>query len=79
VEKLAAPLMLHIAEEDAFVDQAAQARIIAGLNNHPLIDLHRYRGRGHAFARVGGAHYDAADAALANGRTDALFARALTS
>ena len=78
-EKLAAPLMLHIAEEDAFVDKTAQARMIAGLKNHPHVVLHTYPGRGHAFARVGGAHYDAADAALANGRTEAFFTRVLKS
>lgn len=78
-EKLAAPLMLHIAEEDAFVDKAAQARLLAGLSNHPQVDLHTYPGRGHAFARVGGASYDAVDAALADGRTEAFFGRVLTS
>jgi carboxymethylenebutenolidase len=78
-EKLSAPLMLHIAEEDGFVDKAAQARIVAGLKNHRQTTLHTYPGRGHAFARPAGAHYDAADAALANSRTDAFFAEALKS
>lgn len=77
VEKLAAPLMLHIAEEDEFVDKAAQARMIAGLGDHPKVTLHTYPGRSHAFARVGGAHYEAADATLANARTDAFFEKAL--
>jgi carboxymethylenebutenolidase len=76
-EKLAAPLMLHIAEDDGFVDKDAQARIVAGLGNHPHVTLHTYPGRGHAFARPGGDHYHAGDAALANGRTDAFFAKAL--
>jgi carboxymethylenebutenolidase len=31
--------------------------------------LHVYEGRDHAFARVGGEHYDAAAAELANGRS----------
>jgi carboxymethylenebutenolidase len=78
-EKLAAPLMLHIAEEDAFVDAMARQRIMAGLKNHPHVILHTYAGRGHAFARVGGDHYDAADAVLANARTDAFFAKSLKS
>lgn len=76
-EKLHAPLLLHIAEEDSFVDKPSQARIVAGLNNHPKAALYTYPGRGHAFARPGGDHYDAADAALANGRTDTFFAEAL--
>ena len=79
VEKLAAPLMLHIAEEDEFVDKAAQARMSAGLGAHPHVTLHTYPDRSHAFARVGGAHYDAADATLANGRTEAFFKKALNA
>jgi carboxymethylenebutenolidase len=68
-EKLAQPLMLHIAEEDAFVPKEAQALIIAGLKDHPQVEIHTYPGRDHAFARPGGAHYDAGDATRANGRT----------
>jgi len=78
-DNLAAPLMLHIAEDDAFVDAAAQARMRAGLSNHAGVSLYSYPGRGHAFAREGGAHYDAGDAALAQGRTEAFFAQALRS
>lgn len=76
-EKLTAPLMLHVAGDDGFVDKDAQARMAAGLGNHPKVTLHTYAGRGHAFARVGGAHYDAADAALANQRTEDFFAKTL--
>lgn len=68
-DKLAQPLMLHIAEKDQFVPPAAQAAILAGLKNHPHVEIHLYQGQDHAFARVGGAHYDAASAQLANGRT----------
>ncbi|HWA60038.1 MAG TPA: dienelactone hydrolase family protein [Caulobacteraceae bacterium] len=76
-DKLAAPLMLHIAEEDQFVPKPAQAMILAALKNHPHITIHTYPGRDHAFARKGGEHYDAADAALANTRTLDFFAKAL--
>jgi carboxymethylenebutenolidase len=68
-EKLASPLLLHIAEEDQFVPKAAQELIITALKNHPQVELHTYPGRDHAFARKGGAHYDAQDAAIAEGRT----------
>jgi carboxymethylenebutenolidase len=78
-EKLHAPLMLHVAEEDGFVDKAAQSRIVEGLKNHPNVTIYSYPGRGHAFARRGGDHYDAADAGLANGRTEAFFEGALKS
>ncbi len=68
-ERLAHPLMLHIAEEDAFVPKDAQARIVAGLKDHPQVTLHSYPGCDHAFARPGGAHYDPRSAELANRRT----------
>lgn len=72
-ERLASPLMLHIAEEDQFVPKPAQSLIIGALKNHPQIEIHTYPGRDHAFARKRGAHYDAADAALAQSRTLAFF------
>ncbi len=71
--KLTKPLMLHIAEQDQFVPETAQGVILAALKNHPLITIHTYPGRDHAFARVGGQHYDEADAKLANGRTLTFF------
>jgi carboxymethylenebutenolidase len=76
-DKLADPLLLHIAEEDQFVPKEAQALIVASLKNHPQVELYTYPGRDHAFARVGGEHYNAADAATANARTLALFKKAL--
>jgi carboxymethylenebutenolidase len=76
-EKIANPLLLHIAQEDQFVPKEAQALIIATLKNHPHVDIFSYPGRDHAFARKGGEHYDAADAALAMRRTLDFFAKAL--
>ena len=72
-ERLSRPLMLHIAEEDGFVPKDAQARIVSALKDHPCASLHLYPGCDHAFARPGGAHYDAAAAALANQRTTDFF------
>jgi carboxymethylenebutenolidase len=72
-DKLARPLMMHIAEEDQFVPKPAQALIIRALKNHPQVTIHTYPGRDHAFARHGGEHYDDAAARLAAGRTLAFF------
>ena len=72
-EKLAHPLMLHIAEDDGFVSKEAQAMITGALKDHPQVTLHTYPGCDHAFARPGGAHYDAAAAAQADARTLAHF------
>lgn len=72
-DKLAHPLLVHVAEEDQFVPKEAQALILAQLKNHPQVQLFTYPGRDHAFARQGGEHYDAADAKLAGGRTLSFF------
>ncbi len=63
------PVMLHIAEADGFVPPPAQAAIREGLAGQALATLHTYPGRDHAFARAGGEHYHAADAALAGARS----------
>lgn len=63
------PLMLHVAGRDQFVPPEAQDRINAALGRHPHVTVHHYADRDHAFARPGGAHFHAADAALANART----------
>jgi carboxymethylenebutenolidase len=67
------PTMLHIAEEDRFVNKEAQEQIIDGLHAHPNITLHSYAGQEHAFARHGGTHFDADAANLANQRTVDMF------
>lgn len=76
-DKLADPLLLHIAEEDQFVPKEAQALIVAALKNHPHVELYSYPGCDHAFARKGGEHYNAEAAAMANERTQAFFKKAL--
>jgi len=68
-DTLVTPLMLHIAEEDGFVAKPAQRIIIEALKNRSIAEIFTYPGRDHAFARPGGEHYDAADAALAMSRT----------
>jgi len=76
-EKLARPLLMHIAEEDQFVPKPAQQVILQALKDHPQIEIHTYPGCDHAFARPGGEHYDEAAAKLAGGRTLQFFQKAL--
>jgi carboxymethylenebutenolidase len=76
-EKLVNPLLMHIAEEDQFTPKPARDLILGALKNHRQIEIHTYPGRDHAFARPGGEHYDAADAALAESRTLDFFKRNL--
>src|SRR5579863_5311376 len=69
VDGLNAPLLIHLAEEDEFISKAAQAEIKAALAKKPNTTVYSYPGQNHAFSRHNGAHYNAAAAALANGRT----------
>jgi carboxymethylenebutenolidase len=69
LDGLHAPLLMHLAEEDEFISKSAQAEIKTALNGRPNATVYSYPGQRHAFARHNGAHYNAAAAALANGRT----------
>lgn len=66
---LHAPLLMHLAEEDEFISKAAQMEIKKALAGKPRATVYSYPGQHHAFSRHNGAHYNAAAAALANGRT----------
>ena len=69
IENLSAPLLMHLGEEDEFISKPAQAEIKTALAGKPNATVYSYPGQHHAFARHNGRHYDAAAAALANGRT----------
>src|SRR5271168_4441302 len=69
VHGLQAPLLMHLAEEDEFISKSAQAEIKTALAGKPNATVYSYPGQRHAFARHNGTHYNAAAAALANGRT----------
>ena len=69
VNGLNAPLLMHLAEEDEFISKSAQAEIKTALAGKPKATVYSYPGQRHAFARHNGTHYNAAAAALANGRT----------
>lgn len=67
------PLMLHIAEGDDYVPPEAQKAIKDGLKDHSRVTIYSYPSVGHAFARLGGEHYDKSAADLANRRTSEFF------
>jgi carboxymethylenebutenolidase len=60
---------MHLAEEDEFISKPAQTEIKKALANKPNVTVWSYPAQRHAFSRHNGAHYNAAAAALANGRT----------
>jgi carboxymethylenebutenolidase len=71
------PLLMHIAEKDQFVPPAAQKQILERMAKNPRVTTHVYPGCDHAFARKGGAHWNAEAAKAANRRTDEFFQRYL--
>jgi carboxymethylenebutenolidase len=77
IDGLHAPLLMHLAQEDEFISKAAQAEITAALAKKPNTTVYSYPGQNHAFSRHNGAHYNAAAAALASGRTREFLQRQL--
>jgi carboxymethylenebutenolidase len=74
---IAHPVLLHVPEEDHFVDKAAQQRMHAGLDDHPKVTIHDYPGEDHGFATEFGLRRSDASAKLADERTAAFFAENL--
>ena len=71
------PLLLHVANKDQFVPPEAQAKVKAALQGNAQVTLCDYAQQDHAFARLGGEHYDKAAADLANQRTADFFKKHL--
>lgn len=68
-ERIANPLIVHLAQKDEYIPAEAQRQIASALDGRPQVQVHSYPGCGHAFARHRGTAYDAEAAALANRRT----------
>ena len=76
-ETIKAPVILHVATEDEFVPKDQQAAVHAALDDHPKVTIYDYEGKNHAFARIGGQHFDQASAEAARARTLAFFEKNL--
>jgi carboxymethylenebutenolidase len=70
---IARPLMLHIAGADHFVTPDVQAKMHAGLDDHPRVTLHDYPGVDHGFATEFGKRRADDAARQADERTMAFF------
>jgi len=68
-EGVESPLIVHLAQEDEYIGKPAQRQLHDALDHRAQVQVYSYPGCGHAFARHRGIAYDAAAAALANGRT----------
>ena len=76
--KIKKPLLLQIAEGDDYVPPPAQSQIKAALKGNRHATIYSYPNVNHAFARVGGKHYDKAIADLANVRSQTFFRQHLS-
>ncbi len=71
---IAHPVLLHIPQEDHFVDKDAQARMHTGLDDHAKVTLFDYPGEDHGFATEFGQRRSEESANLADQRTASFFA-----
>ena len=69
IRKVTKPLLVHIADKDEFFPPEGRAKVVAATKGHKLINTYVYPGADHAFARVGGVHWDGRSATIANGRS----------
>lgn len=63
------PLLVHIADQDEFFPAEGRAKVVAATAANKLIKTYVYPNADHAFARVGGVHWDGRSAIIANGRS----------
>ncbi len=77
LDRIRAPLVVHIAGEDKFFPAEGRARVIEAVKGRPNIAAYVYPGADHAFARVGGVHWNGLAATIANGRSAEALAAAL--
>jgi carboxymethylenebutenolidase len=77
LDKVTKPLVVHIADQDEFFPADGRARVVAAVKGHAHIATYVYPNANHAFARVGGVHWDARSATIANGRSTAALVDAL--
>jgi carboxymethylenebutenolidase len=71
------PLVVHVADKDEFFPAEGRAKVVAAVKGHGRIGCHVYPNADHAFARVGGVHWDGRSAAIANGRSAEVLVAAL--
>ncbi|HEY6432055.1 MAG TPA: dienelactone hydrolase family protein [Acetobacteraceae bacterium] len=69
LDKITRPLVIHIAGQDEFFPADGRNKVIEATKKQRNIACYVYPNANHAFARVGGVHWDGRSAAIANGRS----------
>ncbi|MGI4796282.1 MAG: dienelactone hydrolase family protein [Janthinobacterium lividum] len=77
LDHVSAPLLIHIADEDGFFPAEGRAKVVEAAKARPHVHAYTYPKADHAFARVGGVHWQARGATIANGRSAEALAAAL--
>lgn len=75
--RVRAPLIVHVADEDEFFPKDGRQKVVEAAKGNKNVRAFTYAGANHAFARVGGVHWNGIAAAIANGRTAEALAEAL--
>jgi len=69
VNQLRGRLVLHFAENDQYCDSAAREKISSALKGYEDVEIYVYPGVDHAFARIGGDHFDKSSFLMAHERS----------
>ena len=69
LNKVTRPLVIHIADKDAFFPPEGRAAVVEATKGHTYATSYVYPNADHAFARVNGVHWDGRSATIANGRS----------
>jgi carboxymethylenebutenolidase len=77
LDKISKPLLVHIADKDAFFPPEGRAAVVAATLGHQHVATYVYPDADHAFARVNGIHWDGRSATIANGRSAEALVKAL--
>jgi len=77
VHDIRMPTLIHIAALDKYVPEPVRKKLLQAFARNPAITAYVYEGADHAFARVGGDHYNKPAADLANQRTKDFFGKYL--
>jgi len=77
-DEIRTPLLMHFGGDDEYISTPAREAIRSAHATNRCVKIFTYPGQKHAFARHGGAHFDASAAELANRRTHEFFAAHLT-
>lgn len=75
--RIKAPLIVQIADEDEFFPKEGRQKVVEAVKGNQQVRAYVYPGVNHAFARIGGNHWNGRAATIANGRTAEALAAAL--